>query len=1371
MSKRSLAATAALAGTSAVLLFASLATPARGADGGPVGIRPVAADGHVLNLGFEDGTFKDWTVEGDAFGPTPVQGDAVYARRTDMRSNHAGTYWAGSYEAKGDDAKGRLTSAPFKVTQRWASFLVAGGAMKSVRVELATADNGKTFFQTAAFDSEALRPVIVDLEKQLGKEIVIRVVDDARGSWGHINFDEFLLYPEKPQLKNVFDPATKVPPPADVVKYAGLAPDKVCDAMTLPPGFHATMFAAEPDVVQPIAFTIDHRGRIWVVEGLQYPQRAKGDKGADRILIFEDTDGDGKADKHTVFAEGLNLVSGIEVGFGGVFVGAAPYLMFIPDKNGDDKPDGPAEILLDGWGYQDTHETLNTFTWGPDGWLYGCHGVFTHSAVGKPGTPDDQRVKINAGIWRYHPTKKTFEVFAEGTSNPWGIDFDANGQLIGEACVVPHLWHFAQGGRFQRQAGDHSNPYTYDDIKQSADHVHYAGVNGPHAANGRSDAAGGGHAHAGLMVYQGNAWPEEYRGKIFIGNIHGQRINMDVPEYKGSGFVGHHAPDPINFNDRWSQVVNFRSGPDGNVYFIDWYDAQQCHVPDPARHDRGNGRIFKISYGDTDKKGPAPDLSKLSSVELAKLQADNNEWISRTARRLLQERAAQQPIGNDAQGVLAEMLLKEPNTRNKLRALWALHVTGAVGRALRDGDTDPYLTAWQIQLACEDRDAITAHLPALAHVAETSPSAVVRLYVACALQRLPLDLRWDAMEKLVAHSEDATDHNLPLMYWYAAEPLAAVDADRAMKLALGAKTPQFLAFMTRRIAALGGEKPVALITETLGKTSDDARRLEILRGLAAAFAGQRDLGTPKGWEEVANSLNASKDGEVRSLAQTLSVMFGSRAATEKMRKTLADSGAPTVDRVAALDALVRAKDAKAVPVLQGLLEDEALRGPALRGLAMFDDARTPAAVLKVYKNLPLIERRDALNTIASRPAYAQALFAAVDSKQIPAGDITADLVRQLRNLGDKAIDERVAKAFQTTHQTPEEKLKLIAATKAMLTTGPKGDPTKGRGVFAKTCAQCHTLFDAGGHVGPDITGANRADLDYLLLNILDPNAVIPAEYRTSVIQTADGRVLSGIIKKQDANALTLVTANETVVLTRKDVRKMRSQDVSMMPEGLIDQLPEGDKRDLIAYLQSPKQVPLAAQPIVLATKENAKSFFNGKDLTGWWGAEGLWSVENGELVGKTEKGIKNNEFLKSTMQVKDFRLTFKVKLVPNKANSGLQFRSLTLKNSPEMLGYQADIGEGWWGKLYHESGRKILWDKGLPEEKLHKDDWNTYEVLAVGHKIMTAVNGVKCVDLDDKEGELEGLIAVQVHAGGPTEVRFKDFELEVDPKPELKTVK
>src|SRR5262249_33569791 len=271
------------------------------------------------------------------------------------------------------------------------------------------------------------------------KEMFIRIVDRHSGHWGHINFDDFRFHAQKP---NVPERKGTVP---DVLKFAGLAPDRAAQAMTVPEGFEVKLFAGEPDIVQPIAMCLDERGGLWVAEGHCYPIRRKpkgpdspfvadGVQG-DRILIFEDTDGDGKFDKRTVFMEGLNLVSGLEVGFGGIWIGAAPYLLFVPIKEGEDRPAGPPQILLDGWHMEDTHETLNTFTWGPDGWLYGCHGVFTHSRVGKPGTPDRERTRINAGIWRYHPTKHRFEVFAEGTSNPWGLDFDDHGQAFIEACV------------------------------------------------------------------------------------------------------------------------------------------------------------------------------------------------------------------------------------------------------------------------------------------------------------------------------------------------------------------------------------------------------------------------------------------------------------------------------------------------------------------------------------------------------------------------------------------------------------------------------------------------------------------------------------------------------------------------------------------------------------------------------------------------------------------------------------------------------------------------------------------------------------------------------------------------------------------------
>src|SRR6266481_258215 len=592
------------------------------------GILPSGKDGRPLNLDFETGTLQDWTATGAAFDRQPIKGDTVSPRRTDMKSQHRGNYWIGTYEILGDGPQGTLTSKSFKVTQPFAAFLVAGGSHANTRVELVRADNQEVFFKTSGYDSENLRPVVVDLHPVQGKEIFIRLIDKESGGWGHVNFDDFRLYAERPSFPNEFDPANiaaAAEMPMDQIKFAGLSPEDAAKEMTLPPGFKATLFAGEPDVKQPIAFAIDDRGRLWVAEAYTYPVRAPEGQGKDRILVFEDTDGDGKFNRRTVFMEGLNLVSGLEVGFGGVWVGAAPYLMFIPIKDGDEpKPAGKPQILLDGWAYQDTHETLNTFTWGPDGWLYGCQGVFTHSNVGKPGAPDSERTHINAGVWRYHPTRHVFELFAEGTSNPWGIDFDEHGQCIIEACVIPHLFHMVQGGRFQRQAGSHFNPYIYDDIKTFADHVHWVGNKGPHAANSRSAAAGGGHAHAGLLIYQEENWPEEYRGKLFMNNIHGACINMDIPERKGSGFVGHHAPNFIDFNDSWSQIINLEVGPDGAVYMIDWYDKNQCHHTDPNGHDRTNGRIFKIAYGET--KWAPVNLAKKTDADLIDLSINRADW-------------------------------------------------------------------------------------------------------------------------------------------------------------------------------------------------------------------------------------------------------------------------------------------------------------------------------------------------------------------------------------------------------------------------------------------------------------------------------------------------------------------------------------------------------------------------------------------------------------------------------------------------------------------------------------------------------------------------------------------------------------------------
>ncbi|MCJ7467500.1 MAG: plastocyanin/azurin family copper-binding protein [Maribacter sp.] len=792
-----------------------------------IGIVP-KKDGKPLNLGFERGTLSDWTATEDAFKNALFTGPSA-AYETDAKIGFDGDYFLSSGGTTNYKLKGTLTSVAFEVTHPFASFLISGGALADTRVELVSNDTKQVIFASSGQGRTTMQPIVVDLKDYLNKDIFIRIIDNETGTspisyigddkMAHISFDDFRFYPTRPNFPNELHQGDiVVMPPLDPVLHSGLSGTKAARVMTLPEDFKITLAAAEPDIVRPISFTIDAKGRLWVVEGHTYPIPAEEGKGKDRILIFEDTNGDGTLDKRKVFTEGLDLVSGIEVGMGGVWLGAAPYLLFIPIDAENDRPAGPPQKLLDGWGVDDTHEVLNNLRWGPDGWLYGVHGVFTYSNVGKPGTPDDERTKLNAAVWRYHPTRHEFEVFSEGTSNPWGIDFNDYGQAFITVCVIPHMYHIIQGARYQRQGGEHYNPYTYDDIKTIADHVHYLGDRGPHAGNFRSAAAGGGHAHAGAMIYLGgDTWPKKYRNTIFMNNINGARLNNDQLTRSGSGYVASHNTDFLIMNDSWSQWLNFKYDASGSVFAIDWYDQNQCHSPNPDVHDKTLGRIFKISH--KNDQWVQVDLKKATDTELVNYQLNQNEWYVRQARTLLQERGPNPEVHK----ALKKILYDNPDVTRKLRALWTLHVTdGLTDKELADllGNPNEYIRSWAIQLITEDRTLSQATMEKFVDMAKNDGSAMVRLYLVSALLRLEPGQRWDALDALVQKSEDITDHNLPLMVWYAMEPLAELDTERAIKMAERAKTPKLLDYTIQRVAAMNtaaAKKSLQALKGRLGK--------------------------------------------------------------------------------------------------------------------------------------------------------------------------------------------------------------------------------------------------------------------------------------------------------------------------------------------------------------------------------------------------------------------------------------------------------------------------------------------------------------------------------------------------------------------------
>ena len=563
---------------------------------------------------------------------------------------------------------------------------------------------------------------------------------------------------------------------------APLPPEKAVRSMVVPDGFKVSLVAAEPDVVQPISFTIDARGRLWVAEALNYGEWKA--TGKDRIIILEEGD---RGVKRTLFLEGFNYITGIEVGFGGVWVMSPPNLYFVADRDGDDKPDGPPQVLLDGFGYKESrHNLANGFTWGPDGWLYGGHGRTSPSDVGRPGTPAEKRIHCDGGVYRVHPTKLTFENFADGTTNPWGVDFDDFGQCFVSNCVNPHLFHMIPGGHYEPWRNRSSSLYAYERLPTIADHLHWDGGGNIRATLGTADtlALGGGHAHCGMLIYLGDSFPKEYRNAAMMCNVHGRRINNDILKRKGSGYTASHGKDFMISGDPWFMGVTLRTGPDGSIYVSDWSDTGECHTYKP---EKGTGRIYKISHGEPRHAKPV-DLEKLSDEELVDLQLHRNDFQVRHARRILQERfVSREPESAEASAAIRRQLTGILNTNRstpaRLRALWALHVTVGIdakslARLLED--SDEHVRAWTVRLLCE-RPPAAGSVANLVVLAEADSSRVVRLELAAALQRLPLNHRWEIAGALVRHSADATDANLPLMDWYGIEPLIAADPPRALR--------------------------------------------------------------------------------------------------------------------------------------------------------------------------------------------------------------------------------------------------------------------------------------------------------------------------------------------------------------------------------------------------------------------------------------------------------------------------------------------------------------------------------------------------------------------------------------------------------------
>ena len=932
----------------------------------------------------------------------------------------------------------------------------------------------------------------------------------------------------------------------------GQHPPSSAEALTmiqLPPGFRATLFAGDPNVRQPIAMAWDDRGRLWVAESYSYKEWKN--KSEDRVLIFADTDNDGEFDDRKIFYAQANHLSGLAVGFGGVWLCDSPNLLFIPDRDRDDVPDGPAEVILDGFTTRAGHNFFNGLEWGPDGWLYGRHGITAPSLVGPPGTPESKRVFMDCSIWRWHPTRHTFELVVRGTTNPWGLDWTAEGELFMSGNVNGHLWHVIPGARYVRMHGQGHVPYTYERIGPCADHLHHQG-GWTNSRDGKANDFGGGHSHCGLMIYQGTNWPSAWRGKAFMCNTHGRRINVDRIEPRGSGFTARHERDFMVTKDPWFRGTQIFSGPDGAVFVSDWSDFGECHDNDGVH--RSSGRIFKFTYG-KDPELPAFDLQLLSNEELVDLLFHDNIWQFKHARRILQERLGQpdQNLSTVIDHLQKVMEDDAGSIPHRLRALWTL---ASLGRLESISDDAPLpLQVVAVRLGWTPVLTTNVHPRLLAEVASQGQRAA-------SPEKLQDLIRFANTIEL--------DRPLELMIWYAIEPLISSDPGRwAIQPDMQINSSLVTRLIWRRLAE-NPDNRWSIIVEA------DDLSIPKLDGILDGLRGKHYVAKPGGWETMKANVLAKESAEsnrvefLTRFARLEKHFPGDVIPTRDLNRLLNNPKRSEEERLAAVETLMRPEVHDSFQILSQFLDDPLLGPTICRGWEKKSDKRIPEILLSRYTNLPDPTKRAALHALAAREKSSHALLDSVRMGRIPRADITPLIARRISAHKDRYVRNKLELLWGKVSSGNHAK-KRIATWEKKLTPEVllAADRKNGAEIFSRRCAACHQLFDQGagtGKLGPELTGANRDSLYYLLENIIDPNALVPHDYKIAHVTLHDRRLLSGTIQ-ESPNRVEVHVTGHSEILPRAAIKSIRRTDQSMMPPGLLNGLTDAQVRDLIGYLQ------------------------------------------------------------------------------------------------------------------------------------------------------------------------------------------------------------
>jgi putative membrane-bound dehydrogenase-like protein len=965
---------------------------------------------------------------------------------------------------------------------------------------------------------------------------------------------------EAPQNKQ-----QQIPHGQSTVPGPALSPKEALAKMVVPRGFRVELVAAEPMLVNPIAMCFDEKGRIWITESIEYP-RSKPGPGKDRVKVLESSKGDGHYDKMSIVIEGLNIPSGIAVGHGGVWVANAPDILFYPfvDPTQRDLKLGAPEVIVSGFGRYDTHELPNSLTWGPDGWLYGLNGVFNPAVIKHRGA----EYRFTCAMFRIHPRTKDFELFCEGTSNPWGIAFDGEGSAFVSACVIDHLWHLVQTGYYQRQGGPYP-PFTWR-MDSIVKHRHQKA------------------AYCGICWFDSDAYPAEYREKLYMGNIHGNCINADELTRSGSTYFARPRPDFLSANDAWFMPVAQKVGPDGFLYVLDWYDRYHCYQDaqrDPGGIDRLTGRLYRVRYGEVPLAGEI-DLGAEGAERLIERLGHANVYFRETAQRILGERLAKG--GDDGRSIedkLAALVVDGKSARKaRLHALWALIGAGPLPAKLYSdlaSNADPTFRAWAVSAAAAARKLDEAALNRLlALTRDESPD--VLLQWAIAANRIEAVDAASILLQILQRPQ--SDRTIQQIVWQNLHPLLEAHADKLLDaVAAPNRSGNLTSLLPRAVERmLAAPKVEPAFFAALMKVLLDSNEAESARKIMATLAdkartGEISAGRLPGFRAAFKSilhplLDMQEGTPLHREATTLAASVKDATAFGAARQYFLRSQAPDSTRIRALEALIFGGDEGLPELVGGVLLDaksstRAFRAQVVSALGSTDGAWVPKLLLAAYPTLePEVQVR-VIDLMTQRPTWTKDLLREIGAKKIAASALNLGQVRKLQAGRDKDVASMVVKYWGVVRDQRNPEREVVVAQMRKLLAEKRGDSVAGKAVFTKQCAVCHKIYGDGQEVGPDLTSNGRSDYEQLLSNVFDPNLVIGSGYQATVVTTAAGQIFQGLLVEDNEQRVVLkLQGGDVRTIGRVEIDSVRQSTISLMPEQLEKQMTSQELRDLFAFL-------------------------------------------------------------------------------------------------------------------------------------------------------------------------------------------------------------